>query len=85
MASTYPQIYWVDEDEAGVITSVGTGVTVKARAVGSGSDAAESPFTTDSDGKTASGSFASIVAGTRVHFRIENLSGKATSVTIITT
>lgn len=85
MASNYPQIYVKDEDDAGVITSVGAGVTVKARAAGSGSDAAESPFTTDSDGKIASGSFASISVGTRVHFRVENLSGKSASVTIITT
>jgi hypothetical protein len=85
MASNYAQFYVQAEDEAGVITSVGAGISVKVRKAGAGSDAAESPLTTDADGKIAAGSLAAIAAGSRVHFRVENYGGLAFSVSQITT
>ncbi|MEO8648913.1 MAG: hypothetical protein ABI539_07075 [Acidobacteriota bacterium] len=73
------------ETSAGVIASVGAGVSVKVRADGAGSDASESPLTTDSNGAIAAGSLAAIPAGTKVHFRVENYGGMAFSVSQITT
>lgn len=70
---------------AGVITSVGAGVSVKVRADGAGSDAAESPLTTNIDGEIVSGTLAAISAGTKVHFRVENFNGMAFSIAKITT
>jgi hypothetical protein len=61
------------------------GVSVKVRADGAGSDAAESPLTTDADGKIIAGSLAAIAVGTKVHFRVENRSGLAGSISQITT
>jgi hypothetical protein len=58
---------------------------LRLRADGAGSDAAESPLTTDADGKIAAGSFAAIAAGTKVHFRVENNGGLAGSISQITT
>lgn len=85
MASNYPEINWVYETTEGDIQSVGTGVSVKARVHLAGADVAESPLTTDSDGKTVAGSFAAVAVGTRVNFRIEQFQGMATSVQIVTT
>lgn len=73
------------ETTAGVITSVGAGVSVKVRADGAGSDAAESPLTTDSNGEIAAGTLSAIAVGTKVHFRVENFQGMAFSVSQITT
>jgi hypothetical protein len=47
MASNYAGFAVNYETTPGDITSVGAGVSVKIRAEGSGSDAAESPLTTD--------------------------------------
>lgn len=80
MAGSYQAIAWKYETSAGVFTSVGNGVSVKARKQGAGSDAAESPLTTNSDGEIAAGSFAALSAGDVVHFRIENFNGLAFSV-----
>lgn len=85
-AGNYPDIYFVFEASAGVITPVPASVTVKARTEGAGSDIAESPFTTDADGKVAAGVIASDApTGSIVHFRIENYLGMAASVAIETT
>lgn len=85
MASSYAQFYVKSEDDSGVVTNVGAGVSVKIRASGSGSDAAESPLTTNADGLIAAGSLAAVSVGTRVHFRVENVSGVAASLTQVTT
>lgn len=85
MASSYAGFNVNYETSAGLITSVGAGVSVKIRAEGVGSDAAESPLTTDSDGNIASGSLAAIAVGHVVHFRVENFQGMAFSVSQITT
>lgn len=73
------------ETTSGSIVSVGAGVSVKVRAEGSGSDAAESPLTTDANGEIAAGTLAAIAAGTVVHFRVENFNGLAFSNSQITT
>lgn len=80
MAGTYQAIAWKFESEPGIVLSVGTGISVKVRIDGAGSDAAESPLTTDANGEIASGSIAAGSAGTKVHFRIENYHGMAQSV-----
>lgn len=85
MASNYAGFAVTYETTAGVITSVGSGVSVKCRVHGAGSDLAESPLTTNGDGEIVGGSFASPAAGTRVHFRVENYSGMAFSVSQLTT
>lgn len=85
MASSYAQFYVKKETTAGVIESVGAGVSVKVRKEGSGSDAAESPLTTDADGKIAAGSLAAVTVGSTVHFRVENSSGLAGSISQVTT
>ena len=85
MASNYAAFTVVDVDTNGVPTNVGAGVSVKARADGAGSDAAESPLTTGLYGVVAAGSFASIAANTVVHFRIENRGGKAGTLSQVTT
>lgn len=69
----------------GEIVSVGSGVSVKVRAAGAGSDAAESPLTTNGDGEIVAGTLAAISAGTVVHFRVENHVGLAGSVSQETT
>ena len=69
------QIYY--RTSAGVQTSVGGSVSVKCRKLGAGSDLAESPLTTDSNGQIAAGSFSATSAGDVVHFRIENFNGLA--------
>jgi hypothetical protein len=88
--SNYASFTVLVEDTAGVITDVGAGVSVKVRAAGASSDAAESPLTTGANGVIAAGTLAAISAGTRVHFRIENYNGStikglAGSVSQITT
>lgn len=85
MASNYAAFQVVNEDEAGVIESVGAGISVKVRVSSAGSDVAESPLTTDSDGFIIAGSLAAVAAGTKVHFRVENLAGKSSSISQITT
>ena len=73
------------ETTDGVFVSVGAGVTVKVRAQGAGSDAAESPLTTNSNGEIPAGTLAAVSAGTTVHFRVENFSGLAGSISQVTT
>lgn len=85
MPSNYPEINWVKETAEGDIQSVGAGVTIKARVVGAGADVAESPLTTDADGKTVAGTFAAVAVGTHVRFRGEQFEGMAASVEIVTT
>lgn len=85
MASNYEGMAWHYETTAGSVTNVGAGVSVKVRAEGAGSDAAESPLTTDSNGEIAGGTLAAIAVGTVVHFRVENFNGLAFSVSQETT
>lgn len=85
MASNYNGFPVMYETTAGVPTSVGAGVSVKCRKQGAGSDLAESPLTTDSNGEIASGSFASTTAGDVVHFRVENYTGLAGTYSQVTT
>lgn len=73
------------ENEQGEVLSVGAGVSVKVRAQGAGSDAAESPLTTDALGEITAGTLAAVVAGTKVHFRVEEFQGMAFSVAQYTT
>lgn len=82
--SSYAGFAVMYETTAGVPTRVGAGVSVKVRAQGAGSDAAESPLSTDSNGEIAGGTLAAISAGTTVHFRVENYNGLAFSVSQIT-
>ena len=84
MSSAYETIAWHFRDVDGVLTQVGAGVSVKVRKVGAGSDLAESPLTTNSDGETLAGTYASTTAGDLVNFRIENFNGMATSRTVRT-
>lgn len=74
------------------LTGTGTGTQtftpaalVRVRADNTGADVAESPLKTDVNGEIASGSFAAVSVGTKVHFRVENLGGRAKSVAQITT
>lgn len=83
--SSYQGFAVTYETSAGVITSVGSGVSVKVRAAGAGADAAESPLTTNGDGEIVAGTLAAISAGTIVHFRVENYLGMAFSVSQTTT
>ena len=85
MASNYSGFPVQYETTTGVILSVGAGVSVKVRAEGVGSDAAESPLTTNSDGEIDPGSLAAIAVGTVVNFRVENFNGMAFSVAQTTT
>jgi hypothetical protein len=77
MASNYAAFPVKYRTAAGELESVGAGVSVKCRKLGAGSDLAESPLTTDSNGEIASGSFSATTAGDVVHFRVENLNGLA--------
>ena len=81
MAGTYAAFYVQYETTAGVITSVGAGISVAVREEGAGSDVAESPLTTDANGQIASGSIAALSAGDIVHFRVQNFNGMAASIT----
>ncbi|MBV9214828.1 MAG: hypothetical protein JO053_01520 [Acidobacteria bacterium] len=85
MASHYAGFTVQVRDTNGVITNVGSGISVKVRADGAGSDAAESPLTTNSSGAIAAGTLAAIAVGTKVHFRVENYGGRSGSVSQITT
>ncbi len=85
MASNYAGFPVTKETAAGVIESVGSGVSVKCRKDGAGSDLAESPLTTNSDGEIVAGSFASTTAGDVVHFRVENVVGLAGCISQTTT
>lgn len=85
MASNYAGFAVMYETTKGVPTRVGSGVSVKCRKAGAGSDLAESPLTTNSDGEIVSGSFASVTAGSTVYFRVENYNGLAFSISQITT
>jgi hypothetical protein len=85
MASDYSGFPVTFENDQGVVQSVGPGVEVLIRAQGGGSDEAESPLTTDSNGEIAAGTLAGVVAGTKVHFRVEEFQGMAFSVAQITT
>ena len=81
MASSIPTIDFTFESTAGVIVQVPSGVTVKARVDGAGSDLAT--FTTNSLGQVPAG-IVSPAVGTIIHFRIENYLGMATSVAVRT-
>lgn len=83
--SNYAAFDVLGVDAAGVQTLVGAGVSVAIRADGAGSDAAESPLTTDSSGHIAAGSLAAVAAGTTVYFRVENYNGIAGTLAQITT
>lgn len=83
--SSYAEFTVLVETEFGAIENVGAGVSVKVRANGAGSDAAESPLTTGANGVIAAGTLAAISPGTLVHFRIENYQGAAGSIPQVTT
>lgn len=85
MASSYLGFPVNYTDSAGETISVGSGVSVKVRVDGAGSDVAESPLPTNSDGEIAAGTLAAVAAGTKVHFRVENYGGRAFSIAQITT
>jgi hypothetical protein len=85
MASNYQGFVVTKQTTDGEIVHVGSGVSVRARVEGAGSDVAESPLTTDSNGEIAAGSFAAVAVGTKVHFRVENLTGLAGTLSQITT
>jgi hypothetical protein len=85
MPSDYQGFNVSYETTAGVITSVGAGISVKVRAEGAGSDSADSPLTTDANGDIAAGTLSDVGVGTVVHFRIENYNGLAFSVSQTTT
>lgn len=78
----FPVLY---RNADGELQSVGAGIEVLVRAEGSGSDAAESPLTTDSNGEISPGTLAAIPAGTKVHFRVELFQGMAASSAQLTT
>ena len=85
MASDYESFPVMAYNTVGVLENVGAGVSVKARLSGAGSDLAESPLTTNSDGEIVAGTFASTSPGDIVNFRVENLLGLAGSVAQETT
>lgn len=59
---------------------VPSGVTVKARIEGAGSDVAT--YITDTDGRVVADSISTATGGDIVHFRIENYNGMAASVAV---
>ena len=74
------------------LTGTGTGdqtftpaTSIKIRAEGATSDAAESPRNTNANGEITAGSLAAIAVGTKVHFRGENFKGMAFSAAQTTT
>lgn len=83
--STYAAFDVVDVDTNGIQTLVGPTISVKVRKAGAGSDAAESPLTTDSLGHIPSGTLAGITAGSTVYFRVENYNGKGATLAQVTT
>lgn len=85
MASSYAAFDVLSVDSAGVQSLVGAGVSVAIRKIGSGSDEAESPLTTDANGHIAAGSLASVTVGTIVYFRVENYNGVAGTLAQVTT
>jgi hypothetical protein len=85
MASNYQGFTVNYTDDNGITQHVAASVSVKIRAHGAGSDAAESPLSTDVNGQIAAGSLAAVAAGTKVHFRVENYGGRAFSIAQITT
>lgn len=72
------------ETSPGVIEAAPAGVTVYARAEGGVSDVAESPFTTDSDGRVVSSTIAGEAADTVIHFRVEEHEAMAGSIAVST-
>jgi hypothetical protein len=85
MAGSYEEFSVLVRDENGVIDDVGSGVSVKVRIDGQGSDAAESPLTTIANGVISAGSIAAASAGSRLLFRIENYNGLSASLAQIAT
>jgi hypothetical protein len=85
MAGTYQAFAVFKQTTAGEQTSVGAGVQVKVRLAGAGSDAAESPLTTNANGEIVGGTIAAGSPGQIVYFRVENLNGLAGSVAQILT
>ncbi len=77
MASNYVGFVVSYEDEVGVKTLVGAGVSVAVYDTVALADVAESPLTTDTNSEIVAGSFAAVAAGTRVRFRVENFEGRA--------
>jgi hypothetical protein len=78
MAGNYEAFSVMKYNTAGVLEAQAS-VSVKVRLDGAGSDAAESPLTTNADGVIVAGSIAAGSPGGIVHFRIENSSGTAQS------
>lgn len=81
MPSNYSEFHVYRESNYGVIESV-AGASVKVFNADAGAELAV--LTADADGLIAAGTL-NVAAGTRVRFRIENLSGLAGSITQITT
>lgn len=80
MAANYQEFTVYRETELGAVEHVGAGTNVAVRLEGAGADAAESPLTTNADGRIVAGSIAAAVAGDIAHFRVENANGVAQSV-----
>lgn len=85
MPSDYEGFPVTYRDADGIVQSVGAGVSVKVRVRDAGSDVAESPLTTDSNGLIAAGTLSAVAVGSVVCFRVENYGGRAFSVAQITT
>lgn len=85
MAGSYQSFPVLRQTTAGEYVNVGAGVSVKVRIAGAGSDAAESPLTTNSNGEIAAGTIAAASPGQIVYFRVENLNGLAGCVAQILT
>lgn len=85
MAGTYSTFQVFKQTTAGEQQSVGSGVQVKVRLAGAGSDAAESPLTTNANGEIVGGTIAAGSPGQIIYFRVENLDGLAGCVAQILT
>ena len=85
MAADYEGFAVVAETSPGVFEPVGAGVSVAVRIEGVGSDAAESPLSTDANGEIAAGTIAAATAGDVLNFRVQNNDGLAGTVSQTTT
>lgn len=85
MAANYQGFYVNVKSAAGVITAVGASVSVAVRLEGAGSDAAESPLSTDANGYIAAGTIAAASSGDKCFFRVANYNGMAASAAQILT
>lgn len=81
MATTYEQFPVMTATAGGVMTKVGSGVSVSVRELGAGSPVAESPLTTNSDGEISAGSISSLADGDSIEFYITSpIAGSAVQI-----